>query len=101
LERTRVLEATRERSPAHYHVALFPKQYAAYVNMRVSNEALANASSPGVDLRNVEYRVRSGDSLWTIARRVGTTVERLKNENGLSSNRIYAGQVIEVPVATN
>jgi LysM repeat protein len=49
----------------------------------------------------VEYRVRSGDSLWTIARRVGTTVERLKSENGLSSNRIYAGQVIEVPVSTN
>jgi hypothetical protein len=101
LERTRVLEATRERSPAHYHVALFPKQYAAYVNMRVSNDALANASSPGVDLRNVEYRVRAGDSLWTIARRVGTTVERLRSENGLSSNRIYAGQVIEVPVSTD
>jgi hypothetical protein len=101
LEGTGVLEATRERYPPHYHVALFPKQYASYVDVRVSKQALANASSPGVDLRNVEYRVRSGDSLWTIARRVGTTVERLKSENGLSSNRIYAGQVIEVPVSTD
>jgi len=101
LERNGVLEATRERYPSHYHVALFPQQYASYVGRRVSTEALANASSPGVDLRNAEYRVRSGDSLWTIARRMGTTVDRLKSENGLSSSRIYAGQVIEVPASTN
>jgi LysM repeat protein len=98
LENAEVLEATRERYPPHYHVALFPRQYASYVDGVVATRALASASSPDVDLRKVEYRVRSGDSLWTIARRLGTTVERLKNENGLDSSRIYAGQVIEVPV---
>ena len=98
LERAGVLEATRERTPPHFHVALFPRQYASYVDGVVSDQALASASSPVVDLRKVEYRVRSGDSLWTIARRLGTTVERLKVENGLASSRIYAGQVIEVSV---
>lgn len=32
LEGKKVLEATRERSPRHYHVAVFPDQYSAYVN---------------------------------------------------------------------
>ena len=43
------------------------------------------------------YRVRNGDSLWTIAQKLGTTVARLRAENDLRSNRIYAGQVIVVP----
>lgn len=31
LERKGILDATRERTPPHYHVALFPGEYAAYV----------------------------------------------------------------------
>jgi hypothetical protein len=31
LERRRVLEATRETTPPHYHVAVFPKPYKEYV----------------------------------------------------------------------
>lgn len=100
LEARGVLEATRERYPPHYHVALFPQPYAQYVGQVVARQALARSSSPDVDLRRVEYRVRSGDSLWSIARRLGTTVDRLKAENGLASSRIYAGQVIEVPVGS-
>lgn len=43
------------------------------------------------------YRVARGDSLWTIARRHGTTVAALKQENNLDSPRIYAGQVLRIP----
>ena len=83
LERGRVLEATRERRPAHYHVAVFPQPYARYV-MSLS--------------KVTRYRVRSGDSLWAIARRHGTTVARLREENGLSSSRILTGQMLDVPI---
>lgn len=31
LERSRVLDVTKERRPAHYHVAVFPSQYQSYV----------------------------------------------------------------------
>ena len=31
LEKSRVLDVTKERRPAHYHVAVFPSQYAHYV----------------------------------------------------------------------
>ncbi|MFQ5535875.1 MAG: DUF5715 family protein [Gemmatimonadota bacterium] len=92
LERAGILEATRERRPAHYHVAVFPRQYASYVT-RLKERPVRRRETP----TRVAYRVRRGDSLWTIARRHGTTVDDLKSVNRLKTTRIYAGQVIEVP----
>jgi LysM repeat protein len=46
------------------------------------------------------YRINRGDSLWSIARRHGTTVDTLKELNGLKTTQIRAGQVISVPVST-
>ena len=85
LERQGVLEATLERNPRHYHVALFPKPYAAYVEARLADDA------------ETRYFVRQGDSLWKIARKHGTTVEELRTANDLRGSRIYAGQVLTVP----
>lgn len=90
LERAGVLEATRERAPVHYHIALFPRQYAGYVERLTSRQADAEQGGQ-------PYLVRSGDSLWTIARSHGTTVDEIKDVNGLSGSRIYAGQVIDLP----
>jgi LysM repeat protein len=59
--------------------------------MRVADEGPAPQPEPST------YRVRRGDSLWTIAQKLGTTVARLRAENDLRTNRIYAGQVIVVP----
>jgi hypothetical protein len=89
LERQGVLEATLERNPRHYHVALFPRPYANYV------ASLAARGVGGTEL--LEYRVRRGDSLWTIARAHGTTVGELRDMNGIRGSRIYVGQVIDVP----
>lgn len=91
LEGAGVLEATRERVPVHYHVAVFPRQYAAYVG---SLDARQSASSPD----RLAYTVRSGDSLWGIARSHGTTVDQLRDANRLRGSRIYAGQVLDVPM---
>jgi LysM repeat protein len=44
------------------------------------------------------YTVRSGDSLWGIARSYGTTVDDLRVANGLEGSRIFVGQVLDVPV---
>jgi LysM repeat protein len=46
----------------------------------------------------IRYTVQRGDSLWVIASRVGTTVEEIRRRNGIDSSRIYAGQVLDVPV---
>jgi hypothetical protein len=92
LEGAGVLEATRERRPSHYHVAVFPEPYAAYVS-----DILASAASGTRATVPSRYMVRQGDSLWTIARRHGTTVPKLRAANAIRGSRIYAGQLLTVP----
>ncbi len=43
------------------------------------------------------YLVERGDTLFSIARRHGTTVTTLRAANGLTSNRIYVGQRLTLP----
>jgi len=111
LEGSGVLEATRERRPVHYHVALFPRQYTAYVSgiEDAPRRAIAAAgldesevADAGTDAsesrdRSAAYTVKRGDSLWTIARRHSTTVRNLRKMNDLRSSRIFPGQALEVP----
>jgi len=94
LEATGVLEATREYYPPHYHIALFPQPYTRYVADLSTRQAETRVASADV----VDYRVRNGDSLWNIARSHGTSVDRLMQENDLKGSRIYAGQLLRVPV---
>ena len=43
------------------------------------------------------YRVRRGDTLYDIAREFGVSVRELRRINGLSSSRIYPGDVLRIP----
>jgi len=117
LEESGVIEATRENRPPHYHIAVFPRPYSRYVSGRGVEGTLpaarmasaeeaptlepsttsANAARAAADV--ADYRVRRGDSLWAIARAHGTSVDRIVSSNELRGKRIYAGQVIRVPVA--
>lgn len=45
----------------------------------------------------VEYIVRAGDTLWTLARRYGTTVEAIVALNGLSGDMLTIGQILKIP----
>ncbi len=44
------------------------------------------------------YTVKSGDSLWSIAKQYGVTVDELKQANNLTSNALSIGQVLKIPV---
>jgi hypothetical protein len=86
LEREGVLDATRESRPPHYHVALFPSQYGEYI----ADGGLPQASPK-------TYRVGRGDTLWEIARRVGSSVAAIKRANAMQSAMIKPGQVLRLP----
>ncbi|PRR69741.1 serine hydrolase [Neomoorella humiferrea] len=43
------------------------------------------------------YQVQPGDSLWQIARRFGTSIDIIKNNNNLSGDTIYPGQKLYIP----
>jgi LysM repeat protein len=47
----------------------------------------------------VVYVVQPGDTLFSIARRFGTTVDAIARFNGLRSSKIFVGQQLRIPVA--
>ena len=58
-----------------------------------ASQESSSSSSGGTS----KYKVRSGDTLWDIARQFGTTTSHLRKLNGLGrSSRIYPGQVLAV-----
>lgn len=52
---------------------------------------------PGNTTNENIYTVQSGDSLWSIAKKFGTTVNALKEENNLQSNLLSIGQKLRIP----
>lgn len=62
-----------------------------------SYASTGNSSSKSKSSDNKTYKVKSGDTLWEIARRYGTTTTAIKRLNGLGrSSRIYPGQVLNI-----
>lgn len=47
------------------------------------------------------HTVKSGETLYSISKKYGTTVIELKKANGLSKNLIYPGQHLRIPDKTN
>lgn len=92
LEGRGVVEAVRENRPPHYHVAVFPRPYTEYV----AGLEASDGDGPGALVHEAGYRVRSGDSLWSIARAHGKTVGELRASNDLRGSRIYVGQLIRL-----
>ena len=45
----------------------------------------------------VEYVVKSGDNLYSIANRYGTTVSAIKSLNNLTTNNLSVGQTLRIP----
>ena len=48
-----------------------------------------------------KYTVKSGDSLWTIARRYGLKTDDLRQANGLTSDTLRVGQVLTLKAAAD
>ena len=105
LERDGIIEATEERNPPHFHVAVFPEPYLAYLGRRPdsapassgASRKSARSGSTGGEGEQKTHRVKRGETLTHIARRHGTSVERIKAANSMRSSRIMPGQVLRIP----
>jgi len=98
VEETPTLTTTPEESPT------------AIPSMTPTTEAGPTATSePGATATPVptattapstggfDYVVKTGDTLWGLALRFGTTVEAIKTANSLSSDTIYKGDTLTIP----
>ncbi|MDR0405046.1 MAG: LysM peptidoglycan-binding domain-containing protein [Oscillospiraceae bacterium] len=57
---------------------------------------VSQESTPYGTSRN-EYAVKSGDNLWALAKRFGTTVGAIKSASGISSDALSIGQILIIP----
>ena len=103
LEARHVVEATEEKHPAHFHVAVLSqlreppirRLASSAVSHPIAGRTVGSAggevalnTSPG---KAPSYRVRAGDNLWTIAERHNTTPADLQKRNHLKSTRLQVG----------
>lgn len=72
------------------------QELAEAVIRAVANYIGVPYTSPEGVLTNT-YVVQRGDTLYSIAARLGTTVNELKNINNLTSNNLSIGQILRIP----
>lgn len=64
--------------------------------LKIPARRTSSAPAPVANDSSV-YQVKSGDMLGKIARKFKTTVDRLRQVNGLTSDRIRVGQKLKLP----
>jgi LysM repeat protein len=62
----------------------------------VKQKAAAAAEKPPAKMGRT-YIVQSGDTLYSIAKRAGVSVEALKKANGLADNTVQVGRKLTLP----
>jgi len=63
---------------------------------RPTMAAAKTPAKPAPAATAAKYKVRSGDTLWEIAQRFGTSIATLMDKNNLNKPAIYAGQILLV-----
>lgn len=86
---------------------LITNKYGTTVDeLKNANDLKSNTLSIGQTLiipekkentNKISYVVKKGDSLWLIANKYDTTVEKIKSTNNLKSNTLSIGQVLVIP----
>ena len=59
------------------------------------------ASNVEKEENTISYTVQKGDSLYSIARKYSTTIDKIKDLNNLTTNLLSIGQVLLIPTDTN
>ena len=87
---------TRNTSPAETIII----EYGNIANIPLLGDSVGSAIYSYINRSNI-YIVKSGDSLYSIARKYQITVDELKRLNNLSSNILSIGQVLKIPSTSN
>ncbi len=69
--------------------------------LMIGQQLIINDDSSNNNDEYIEYIVQRGDSLYSIAKRFGISVDLLKDINGLTSNLIGIGQMLFIPGNSN
>jgi len=72
--------------------------YHRNTNLNIMDEIQTNGEREEQDYNIIMYIVKNNDTLWSIAKRYGSTVDDIVRVNGIEDeNKIYVGQKIFIP----
>lgn len=66
-------------------------------SLSIGEQLIIPGKSTGENVSTTIYTVKSGDNLYSIARRYNVTVNEIKSLNNLSSNLLSIGQKLSIP----
>lgn len=67
-----------------------------FADVKPAAPAQVAANKPEVKQSIQQFRVSAGETLYSIARRFGTTVDEIKTQNGLKSDIVTPGEVLNI-----
>lgn len=67
-------------------------------SLSIGEQLIISGKSTGENVSTIIYTVKSGDNLYSIARRYNVTVNEIKSLNNLSSNLLSIGQKLSIPI---
>ena len=67
-------------------------------NLSIGEQLIIPGKSTGENVSTTIYTVKSGDNLYSIARRYNVTVNEIKSLNNLTSNLLSIGQKLSIPI---
>ncbi len=70
-------------------------------NLGQMSSSSSSTTSQSASKKNGSYIVQSGDTLYSVSRKTGVSVDSLKSANGLSNGAIRVGQSLIVPGGHN
>lgn len=77
-----------------HNLTAFDQQGNTFETQEEATPRVAKKAQKGSSTAN--YRVKSGDNLWTIARKNNISVNQLKSLNNLSSSKLSIGQKLKI-----
>ena len=108
LEQTNYIEYTVKSGDNLYSIGrkygISPQELMNYNNLTsnlliIGQKLKIPTSSSGTNTTYIEYKVKSGDNLYSIGRKYGYTAQELMNYNNLKSNLLSIGQTIRIPLS--
>ena len=67
-------------------------------SLSIGEQLIIPGKSTGENVSTIIYTVKSGDNLYSIARRYNVTVNEIKSLNNLTSNLLSIGQKLSIPI---
>ena len=75
------------------------------IRINKDNEIIEECFGEDYNPPNIEetriYTVKKGDSLYSIANKNNTTIDKIKSINNLTSNNLSIGQILKIPTKTS